>query len=109
MPEGIESEANDFEAPMFARTAGMASSEEGLVHELKTTVDDELFAAFIVKARAAGGRARVLRDLVSMFVNDGLTYDEHVAKRRRELHFGKGQGIAQALALRVVGTAGDPK
>lgn len=85
---------NSDDSVQFARTPGTPNSDTGLERELKTTVDDELFEAFLVKAHAAGGRARVLRDLVCMYVHGGLTYDEHVAKRRREQHFGTGRVIA---------------
>jgi hypothetical protein len=79
----------------FARTAGTPNSEEGMENAVKTVLDDELFAEFVLKSRQAGGRSRVLRDLICMWVN-GMTYDEHVAKRRREAFFGPGQVMGQS-------------
>lgn len=81
---------DDDEFPMGSR-AGIANSETGLAFEVKTLLDEDTHARFLVKAGAAGGRGRVLRDLISQWVNDGLLYEEHREKVRRERFFGQGQ------------------
>lgn len=82
--------ADDDEVPAGSR-AGIANSDTGLAHEVKTLLDEDTYARFLVKAQAAGGRGRVLRDLISQWLNDGLLYEEHREKVRRERFFGQGQ------------------
>lgn len=88
-----ETGTSAFEASAAARTPGSPNSYDGLGHELKTTVPEDLFEEFLVAAGQHGGRAKVLRDLACIYVH-GIPFAELEAKRTRERDDGLGRVMA---------------
>ena len=75
--------------PSFSRTGGIPNGDDGLPHEIKTFLPEDLFAEFLVAVKNKGGRSAVTRDLITMWLK-GKTFAEHVAESRRAQLFGTG-------------------